>query len=49
MIHREADVMSCVRAVAMTDSVHNVWHQDANLFIKEWLKEVEISLSSFSF
>lgn len=39
MIQREDDVMSRVRAVAMTDSVHNVWHQDPSRSTKDWLKE----------
>ncbi|KAB5528438.1 hypothetical protein PHYPO_G00140180 [Pangasianodon hypophthalmus] len=39
MIQREDDVMSRVRAVAMTDSVHNLWHQEASRSIREWLKE----------
>lgn len=39
MIQREADVKSKVSAVAMTDSVHNVWHQEANKTIREWMRE----------
>uniref|UniRef100_A0A4W4FYH9 Arb2 domain-containing protein n=1 Tax=Electrophorus electricus TaxID=8005 RepID=A0A4W4FYH9_ELEEL len=39
MIQREEEVKSRVRAVAMTDSVHNVWHQNANRSIQGWLKE----------
>ncbi|KAF7687306.1 cotranscriptional regulator FAM172A homolog [Silurus meridionalis] len=39
MNYREDEVMSRVQAVAMTDSVHNVWHQDASRAIREWLKE----------
>ncbi|KAK3514601.1 hypothetical protein QTP70_021513 [Hemibagrus guttatus] len=39
MIQREEEVMSRVHAVAMTDSVHNVWHQEASRSTREWLKE----------
>ncbi|XP_056314444.1 cotranscriptional regulator FAM172A homolog isoform X1 [Danio aesculapii] len=39
MINREAEVKSRVRAVAMTDSVHNVWHQEASKSIQDWLRE----------
>ncbi|KAI4900216.1 hypothetical protein NFI96_011925 [Prochilodus magdalenae] len=39
MIQREEDVKPRVTAVAMTDSVHNVWHQEAKRSIQEWLKE----------
>ncbi|XP_073443659.1 cotranscriptional regulator ARB2A isoform X1 [Dendrobates tinctorius] len=39
MIQREADVKSKVTAVALTDSVHNVWHQEANKTIREWMRE----------
>uniref|UniRef100_A0A8C2HPZ6 Family with sequence similarity 172 member A n=1 Tax=Cyprinus carpio TaxID=7962 RepID=A0A8C2HPZ6_CYPCA len=39
MIQREAEVKNHVRAVAMTDSVHNVWHQEANKSIRDWLRE----------
>uniref|UniRef100_A0A8C5LXI3 ARB2 cotranscriptional regulator A n=1 Tax=Leptobrachium leishanense TaxID=445787 RepID=A0A8C5LXI3_9ANUR len=39
IIQREADVKSKVAAVALTDSVHNVWHQDANKAIREWMRE----------
>ncbi|RXN34100.1 protein FAM172A isoform X1 [Labeo rohita] len=39
MIQREAEVKNRVRAVAMTDSVHNVWHQEANKSIRDWLRE----------
>uniref|UniRef100_A0AAY4AFC6 Arb2 domain-containing protein n=1 Tax=Denticeps clupeoides TaxID=299321 RepID=A0AAY4AFC6_9TELE len=39
MIQREAQVKNRVCAVAMTDSVHNVWHQEANKSILEWLQE----------
>lgn len=40
MIQREADVKSKVAAVALTDSVHNVWHQEAGKTIREWMREV---------
>ncbi|XP_051539143.1 cotranscriptional regulator FAM172A homolog isoform X2 [Myxocyprinus asiaticus] len=40
MIQREPEVKNCVRAVAMTDSVHNVWHQEANKSIQDWLREL---------
>ncbi|XP_040584966.1 cotranscriptional regulator FAM172A isoform X2 [Mesocricetus auratus] len=39
MIQREADVKSKVTAVALTDSVHNVWHQEAGKTIREWMRE----------
>lgn len=39
MIQREAEVKNRVCAVAMTDSVHNVWHQDVNKSIQDWLRE----------
>ncbi|XP_062873965.1 cotranscriptional regulator ARB2A homolog isoform X3 [Trichomycterus rosablanca] len=39
MIARKDEVMPRVRAVAMTDSIHNVWHQFASRSIREWLKE----------
>ncbi|XP_038957827.1 cotranscriptional regulator ARB2A isoform X3 [Rattus norvegicus] len=39
MIQREADVKSKVTAVALTDSVHNVWHQEAGKSIREWMRE----------
>lgn len=45
MIQREAEVKNRVRAVAMTDSVHNVWHQEANKSIQDWLREVGYSIS----
>lgn len=31
---------SKVCAVALTDSVHNVWHQEAGKSILEWMQEV---------
>ncbi|KAM5331215.1 cotranscriptional regulator ARB2A isoform 4-T4 [Glossophaga mutica] len=39
MIQREADVKNKVTAVALTDSVHNVWHQEAGKTIREWMRE----------
>lgn len=42
MIQREADVKSKVTAVALTDSVHNVWHQEAGKTIREWMREVSL-------
>uniref|UniRef100_A0A3B3SQK1 ARB2 cotranscriptional regulator A n=1 Tax=Paramormyrops kingsleyae TaxID=1676925 RepID=A0A3B3SQK1_9TELE len=39
MIKREAQVKSRVQAVAMTDSVHNVWHQEAGKSTLEWMQE----------
>lgn len=39
MIQREDEVMLHVRAVAMTDSVHNVWHQRPSRSTREWLQE----------
>lgn len=44
MIQREADVKSKVTAVALTDSVHNVWHQEAGKTIREWMREVRHGL-----
>lgn len=40
MIQREAEVKNKVTAVALTDSVHNVWHQEAGKTIREWMREV---------
>ncbi|RXM97474.1 Protein FAM172A [Acipenser ruthenus] len=42
MIQREAEVKSKVCAVALTDSVHNVWHQEAGKSILEWMQEVRL-------
>ncbi|XP_036264686.1 cotranscriptional regulator FAM172A isoform X6 [Pipistrellus kuhlii] len=39
MIQREADVKNKVTAVALTDSCHNVWHQEAGKTIREWMRE----------
>ncbi|XP_048788027.1 cotranscriptional regulator FAM172A isoform X6 [Lagopus muta] len=39
MIQREAEVKNKVTAVALTDSVHNVWHQEAGKTIREWMRE----------
>ncbi|XP_053557465.1 cotranscriptional regulator FAM172A [Bombina bombina] len=39
MIQREAEVKHKVTAVALTDSVHNVWHQEASKTIREWMRE----------
>ncbi|XP_072214966.1 cotranscriptional regulator ARB2A isoform X7 [Excalfactoria chinensis] len=39
MIQREAEVKNKVTAVAFTDSVHNVWHQEAGKTIREWMRE----------
>nr|XP_032658649.1 cotranscriptional regulator FAM172A isoform X4 [Chelonoidis abingdonii] len=39
MIQREADVKNKVTAVALTDSVHNVWHQEAGKTVREWMRE----------
>ncbi|KAG5841071.1 hypothetical protein ANANG_G00195690 [Anguilla anguilla] len=39
MIQREAEVKNRVCAVAMTDSVHNVWHQEAGRSILDWMQE----------
>uniref|UniRef100_W5M0J2 ARB2 cotranscriptional regulator A n=1 Tax=Lepisosteus oculatus TaxID=7918 RepID=W5M0J2_LEPOC len=39
MIQREAEVKNRVCAVAMTDSVHNLWHQEAGKSILEWMQE----------
>lgn len=46
MIQREADVKSKVTAVALTDSVHNVWHQEAGKTIREWMREVRLGFSN---
>lgn len=40
MIQRETEVKNKVTAVALTDSVHNVWHQEAGKTIREWMREV---------
>lgn len=40
MIQREAAVKNRVTAVALTDSVHNVWHQEVGKTIREWMREV---------
>ncbi|XP_051512569.1 cotranscriptional regulator FAM172A homolog isoform X2 [Myxocyprinus asiaticus] len=45
MIQREPEVKNRVRAVAMTDSVHNVWHQEANKSIQDWLREAHRRLT----
>ncbi|XP_074426407.1 cotranscriptional regulator ARB2A isoform X3 [Larus michahellis] len=39
MIQRETEVKNKVTAVALTDSVHNVWHQEAGKTIREWMRE----------
>ncbi|XP_078421268.1 cotranscriptional regulator ARB2A homolog isoform X4 [Cetorhinus maximus] len=39
MIQREAEVKSKVISVALTDSVHNVWHQEAGKSILDWMQE----------
>ncbi|KAF7250406.1 hypothetical protein EYD10_03886 [Varanus komodoensis] len=39
MIQREAEVKTKVTAVALTDSIHNVWHQEAGKTIREWMRE----------
>ncbi|MBN3300120.1 F172A protein, partial [Amia calva] len=39
MIQREVEVKNRVCAVALTDSVHNVWHQEAGKSILEWMQE----------
>uniref|UniRef100_A0A8C5UMQ9 Arb2 domain-containing protein n=1 Tax=Malurus cyaneus samueli TaxID=2593467 RepID=A0A8C5UMQ9_9PASS len=39
MIQREAEVKNRVTAVALTDSVHNVWHQEVGKTIREWMRE----------
>ncbi|XP_041101221.1 cotranscriptional regulator FAM172A homolog isoform X3 [Polyodon spathula] len=45
MIQREAEVKSKVCAVALTDSVHNIWHQEAGKSILEWMQEVQSGTS----
>lgn len=40
MIQRETEVKNKVTAVALTDSVHNVWHQEVGKTIREWMREV---------
>lgn len=42
MIQREIEVKNKVTAVALTDSVHNVWHQEADKIVREWLREVRL-------
>ncbi|XP_030637734.1 cotranscriptional regulator ARB2A homolog isoform X1 [Chanos chanos] len=39
MIHREEEVKKRVCAVAMTDSVHSLWHQEAERSILDWMQE----------
>nr|XP_033774749.1 cotranscriptional regulator FAM172A isoform X1 [Geotrypetes seraphini] len=39
MIQRETDIKNKVTVVALTDSVHNVWHQEACKTIREWMRE----------
>uniref|UniRef100_UPI00398ED841 cotranscriptional regulator ARB2A homolog isoform X4 n=1 Tax=Pristiophorus japonicus TaxID=55135 RepID=UPI00398ED841 len=39
MIQREAEVKNKVISVALTDSVHNVWHQEAGKSILDWMQE----------
>ncbi|KAJ8285479.1 hypothetical protein GJAV_G00027260 [Gymnothorax javanicus] len=39
MIQREAEVKNRVCGVAMTDSVHNVWHQEAGRSVLDWMQE----------
>ncbi|KAM6467817.1 cotranscriptional regulator ARB2A isoform 1-T4 [Liasis olivaceus] len=39
MIQRETEIKNKVTAVALTDSVHNVWHQEADKIIREWMRE----------
>ncbi|KAG8130910.1 putative Protein FAM172A protein, partial [Naja naja] len=39
MIQRETEVKNKVTAVALTDSVHNVWHQEADKIVREWMRE----------
>ncbi|XP_070599140.1 cotranscriptional regulator ARB2A isoform X3 [Erythrolamprus reginae] len=39
MIQREIEVKNKVTAVALTDSVHNVWHQEADKIVREWMRE----------
>ncbi|XP_043565292.1 cotranscriptional regulator FAM172A homolog isoform X5 [Chiloscyllium plagiosum] len=39
MIHREAEVKNKVISVALTDSVHNVWHQEAGKSVLDWMQE----------
>ncbi|XP_051876287.1 cotranscriptional regulator FAM172A homolog isoform X4 [Pristis pectinata] len=39
MIQREAEVKNKVVSVALTDSVHNVWHQEAGKSVLDWMQE----------
>ncbi|CAG07916.1 unnamed protein product [Tetraodon nigroviridis] len=41
MNQREMDVKSRVRAVAFTDSAHNIWHQDTSKGIQDWMQQDE--------
>lgn len=43
MIQREIEVKNKVTAVALTDSVHNVWHQEADKIVREWMREVRLN------
>ncbi|XP_032940590.1 cotranscriptional regulator FAM172A isoform X9 [Catharus ustulatus] len=45
MIQREAAVKNRVTAVALTDSVHNVWHQEVGKTIREWMREVQNAMN----
>lgn len=40
MNQREMDVKSRVRAVALTDSAHNIWHQDTSKGTHDWMQQV---------
>ncbi|KAM6965618.1 cotranscriptional regulator ARB2A homolog [Aplochiton taeniatus] len=39
MTHREAQVKSRVCAVALTDSVHNIWLQEASKGVQDWMQQ----------
>lgn len=41
MNQREMDVKSRVRAVAFTDSAHNIWHQDTSKGAQDWMQQVK--------
>lgn len=41
MNQRETDVKSRVRAVAFTDSAHNIWHQDTSKGAQDWMQQVK--------
>lgn len=39
LLQREVEVKNKVSSVALTDSVHNVWHQEAGKSVLDWLQK----------